>query len=189
MEQKTHKLTSRQERFAREYLKNGFNAKQAALSAGYAPKRAKEMGYENLTKPHLQAFIQQAKREVDDEDIMTATEVLKELSIIGRSNIRDFITIAEGGGIQAKTFEEIPVEICKALESVSEDRAIKENNDGSSVTVFDKIKFKMHSKIQALDKLGQYSGLWKDKDQRDDEIPDSLTINLNQIRIEAPGGA
>lgn len=51
------KLTRKQQRFVDEYLID-LNATQAAIRAGYAPKRADAMGYENLRKPDIAAAIQ-----------------------------------------------------------------------------------------------------------------------------------
>ena len=50
------KMTTKQQRFISEYLID-MNATQAAVRAGCSPKRAKEIGYENLTKPHIKAAI------------------------------------------------------------------------------------------------------------------------------------
>jgi hypothetical protein len=47
-------LNARQRKFVEEYAHNT-NAAEAARKAGYKPKAAKEMGYENLTKPHIKA--------------------------------------------------------------------------------------------------------------------------------------
>lgn len=55
---KTDKLTPKQKRFCQEYLKNGGNATQAALSAGYKPKAAARTGSENLQKPLIASFLQ-----------------------------------------------------------------------------------------------------------------------------------
>ena len=52
-------LTPKQERFVEEYLVD-LNAAQAAIRAGYSKKAAKEQGYENLTKPHIQEAIKKA---------------------------------------------------------------------------------------------------------------------------------
>src|SRR5215475_367854 len=52
------KLSIRQQRFVQEYAHLG-NAAEAARKAGYKPKAAKEMGYENLTKPHVKAAVDQ----------------------------------------------------------------------------------------------------------------------------------
>lgn len=33
-----------------------FNATQSAIKAGYSRETAKEIGYENLTKPHIKKY-------------------------------------------------------------------------------------------------------------------------------------
>ena len=58
------KLTAKQELFVAEYLANGYNATQAAISAGYSKKTAKEMGAENLAKPHIAAKLEAGKAKV-----------------------------------------------------------------------------------------------------------------------------
>src|SRR5262245_25036503 len=52
------KLSIKQQRFVQQYAYLG-NAAEAARKAGYKPKAAKEMGYENLTKPHVKAAVGQ----------------------------------------------------------------------------------------------------------------------------------
>lgn len=56
MEQEV-KLTVKEQRFVEEYVKD-FNATQAAIRAGYSKNTARQIGYENLTKPHIKAEIQ-----------------------------------------------------------------------------------------------------------------------------------
>ena len=51
-------LTAKQEQFIQEYLID-FNATQAAERAGYSKKTARAIGAENLTKPEIQAAIQE----------------------------------------------------------------------------------------------------------------------------------
>jgi len=52
------KLTEKEKMFCKEYLVD-FNAKQSAIRAGYSPNSAKQIGYENLTKPYLCQYLQQ----------------------------------------------------------------------------------------------------------------------------------
>ena len=52
-------MTHKQQIFIREYLTD-FNAKQAAIRAGYSPKTAHSIGAENLTKPEIQEALQKA---------------------------------------------------------------------------------------------------------------------------------
>tara|TARA_R110000737_G_scaffold350252_1_gene388699 strand:- start:621 stop:1040 length:420 start_codon:yes stop_codon:yes gene_type:complete len=68
-------LTSKQQLFCEEYLID-LNATQAAIRAGYSIKTAKETGYENLTKPYIAEFIQQAMSERSKSTGITANYVL-----------------------------------------------------------------------------------------------------------------
>jgi len=47
------KLSVKQETFARQYVMNGGNATQAAISAGYSEKTAGQIGNENLKKVEI----------------------------------------------------------------------------------------------------------------------------------------
>ena len=51
------KLTDKQTLFIHEYLSNGFNATQAAKSAGYSSDTAFTIGCENLKKPYIREEI------------------------------------------------------------------------------------------------------------------------------------
>ena len=50
-------LTPKQKAFADEYIKNGGNATDAARKAGYAERSARDIGNENLTKPHISLYM------------------------------------------------------------------------------------------------------------------------------------
>lgn len=72
------KLTAKQEAFVKEYLVD-LNATQAAIRAGYSEATAKEIGYENLTKPHIAEAIQKAINERSNRTEITADWVLGSL--------------------------------------------------------------------------------------------------------------
>lgn len=80
------KLTPRQRRFADRYLVS-LNATRAAKEAGYSEKTAREIGYENLTKPHIRKYI-------DDRlnaEVAPASEVLSILSTQARGKLSDLL--------------------------------------------------------------------------------------------------
>ena len=52
----TKQLTPRQERFVLEYVDRR-NATKAAIAAGYSRRTARQIGYENLTKPYIRDAI------------------------------------------------------------------------------------------------------------------------------------
>lgn len=68
-------LTALQVRFVEEYLVD-LNATQAAVRAGYSQSTAKEIGYENLTKPHIQAAIAEARLKQQQRTEITADRVV-----------------------------------------------------------------------------------------------------------------
>ena len=55
------RLTAKQARFVQEYVRNGGNATQAAIDAGYSEVSAAEMGSENLRKPHVGKYLNDFK--------------------------------------------------------------------------------------------------------------------------------
>lgn len=72
-------LTDKQRRFVEEYCSNGFNATQAAISAGYSEKTAKQMGCENLSKPNVQDEIEAFMSKATEKALVTVDELVKML--------------------------------------------------------------------------------------------------------------
>ena len=58
----TKKLTTKEQLFVMEYLACNSGA-EAARRAGYSENTAKEIAYENLTKPHIKDAIEQKRTE------------------------------------------------------------------------------------------------------------------------------
>lgn len=97
------RLTLKQKKFADYYIETG-NATEAAIRAGYSEKTAKEMGYENLTKPHIKNYIDKRLKDLENKQIAKAEEVLKYLSSVMRGEAKDIIIQWENG-------EPYPVEV------------------------------------------------------------------------------
>lgn len=87
-------MTPKQSRFVMEYLASG-NATQAAIKAGYSPKTAGAIGYENLTKPEIAGFIIETREKLWGEQAMGIAEAVAEMSGLARSNIADFLPITD----------------------------------------------------------------------------------------------
>ena len=68
------KLTPKQQAFADYYIQTG-NATEAAIQAGYSEKTAKQTGYENLTKPYIQQYIEEKQKELESNRLADITEV------------------------------------------------------------------------------------------------------------------
>jgi len=73
------KLTDKQRRFVEEYCSNGFNATQAAISAGYKENAARQTASENLSKPDIQSAIQEFMEKATKKAIVTTSDIVKRL--------------------------------------------------------------------------------------------------------------
>ena len=71
-------LTPKQAAFVQEYLID-LNATQAAIRAGYSESTAKEIGYENLTKPHIGEAIAKAQADRFERVEITQDYVLESI--------------------------------------------------------------------------------------------------------------
>src|SRR5271168_333518 len=75
-------MTPKQTRFVAEYLANGLNATQAAISAGYSQKSAASIGEENLRKPEISTAVATRTKEMMDKLDVTADRVIQEIAKI-----------------------------------------------------------------------------------------------------------
>jgi len=156
------KLTPKQRLFIKEYLIDK-NATAAAIRAGYSKKAATQIGAENRRKPYIKEIIDKAIKELEWKAEVSAERVLREWALIAFADQKDYTIIGEDGQVTFKRFEEMPEHASRAIESISEDRVIKENPDGSQIVVYDKIKYKLHSKTRALEALTRYLNMYPDQ--------------------------
>lgn len=61
------KLTAKQKLFCKAYLANGYNASQAALTAGYSKTAVGEIGHENLKKLQIKEYIAKRMDKIEEK--------------------------------------------------------------------------------------------------------------------------
>ena len=165
-----HKSAPRRDMFPKEFLID-LNATKAAERCGYSKKCARNAGARLMANANIQEKIQALQQERSDRLEITADMWLRELWIIGNSDIKNYMTIDDGGFIVAKTFDEMPKDSSRALEAIEENRTVRESADGKESNIINsKIKFKLHSKLEALKLIGQYLGFLKEKVEHSGEI-------------------
>ena len=81
-------MTPKQKKFCEYYIQSG-NAADAARKAGYKSKRADAIGYENLRKPEISAYIAKRSGNQDKELVADADEVLRFYSAVMRGEVKD----------------------------------------------------------------------------------------------------
>lgn len=82
------KLTLKQKDFADYYIECG-NATEAAKRAGYSEKTARSIGYENLTKPDISAYIAERMAEEAKKRVADANEVIEFYTAVMRGQVKD----------------------------------------------------------------------------------------------------
>ena len=136
--------------FAAAYLANKFNAKQAAITAGYSKKSAAQEGSRLLTNVNVQALIKEKAKEALEKSELKIVRVIKELEEIAFCDITDFIDFKHGDF------------------TIKDTEKMKKNGSTSVIASVQKVEtqkstrtsFKMHDKMKALELLGKYYALF-----------------------------
>lgn len=164
-ETKTKKLTAKEDMFVKEYLID-LNATQAAIRAGYSEKTAKEIGYENLTKPHIQESLSSLIAERSEKIEITAEYVLNSLKELAERCLQRVpVMVRKGRGWE------------QAKETV-------EHEDGTT-TEEGVWRFDSRGANSALRSLGEHLGLFKTVFSNDPKNP--LPSNIQIIQLPQNG--
>lgn len=91
------KLSLKQKAFADYYIELG-NATQAAIRAGYTSKYANTNANKLLQNTTVKAYIDERLKQIEDERIADASEVLKYLTSVLRGESESEIVVVEGEG-------------------------------------------------------------------------------------------
>jgi phage terminase small subunit len=153
-----------QRAFVREYIKDycGF---RAAVRAGYASKSARSQAYSLLTRPHIQDAIAREEKKLQNRFYTSKEKILKELALIGFSDLSEYIEVDDQGIPRVNEFRELPTQASRALKGVKyrtkTTRYSKAGEDQTETTVQTEIV--LHDKIAALVSMGKELGMFKDK--------------------------
>lgn len=132
-------------RFAEKYFET-LNGSLSAEYAGFSPDTARQQAWQLLQRDDVQAYLLEIKADAEVKSGISKQRWLNELEELGFSNIQDFIedgnTIVDISGIDRK----------KAAAVLSIKKTVIEGEFGTKETV----EFKLHDKLNALDKIGRH---------------------------------
>ena len=171
-------MNARQTRFVQEYLLDP-NASRAARKAGYSARTANVIGYENLTKPHIAAAIEQAQAERAQRTKVDADSVIEELALVAFSRMGDFYCKDTGKLLEV---HQMSPEAQARLSSivVLRERTHRVSTDVDETSVHEStIKIKLWDKVASLQLLGRHLGMFKDRLEHSGEV--SLLDALRRI--------
>lgn len=161
-------LNDRQIRFCEEYLANGNNATQAAISAGYSEQSARDIGYENLTKPDISAYIEERQAQILARLQINQDRIAREYARIAFPNIKGLYN--EDGSF--KNIHDIDEEGLAIIAGIETEEIRLEG-----ITIGHTKKVKHWDKIRALDALSKFTGFFEKDNNQKNQVnkPDWMT--------------
>jgi len=157
------KLTDKRERFCCEYLID-LNATQAAKRAKFSKKTAYSTGHDLLKIPEIQKRIAELQKKLSKDTGVTPEKVIREFAKVAFANIEDFIQVDN----EIVDLSQLDRNTLAAVESIQTDTR---HDSGDSEGYTDKVRFKLHDKIKALENLGKHLGLYEqDNKQRENKL-------------------
>ena len=195
-------LTPKQQLFVDEYILD-FNATRAAKAAGYLEDNAKQMGYENLTKPYIEQAVDKAiadrrkRLRIDADTVLwkwwqIANADYNELSSIRRvaCDMCHFTVETDGSEPVDKTInpdcrncdgEGMPYVFLADTEKLSATGKLV--YQGAENTKFG-IKINTADRMKALDNVARHLGMFKDTVNHVSE-DGSMTPTINNFNGDA----
>lgn len=145
-------LTEKEKAFIDNYI-ICLNGAKAARLAGYSEATAKEIAYENLTKPHIRAAVEKRLGDIK----MGANEVLARLGSQASNEASEYLRVSEDG--------KPGVDVKKMIEDGKQYliKGITFGRGGEPVIEF-------YDAQSALVHLGRHFGLFIDKSASGDEV-------------------
>jgi phage terminase small subunit len=163
-------LTPKRQRFAQEYVVD-LNATQAAIRAGFAASGAAVEGARLLRNPKVGAEISRLQAQRNERTQISADRVLAELARIAFSDMRRFVKWG-ANGIELVESEALNDDDARCVAEVSR------SADGGSV------KFKLHDKTAALERIGRHLGMFTEKMEHQLLLPE-MTREERADRVAA----
>jgi phage terminase small subunit len=152
-----HGLTLKQQRFVLEYLVD-LNGTQAVIRAGYragSTHAARVIAAQTKRHPKVAAAID---RLIAEQGGITRTRILDELALIAFSNAGDYFEWGPDG-VTIKDSKDLTPEQRAAVAEVSE----------TVTEVGGTVRVKLHSKLEALEKLARATGLYTGQERAAEE--------------------
>lgn len=167
------KLTDKQEKFVQELLKG--KSQREAYKASYNAEKMKdnvidikasELFKNGKVKVRYDELKDKLVKKAEDECIVTATDVLRELTKIGFANITDYLEVKEMEIVTGYDKNDKPIINNMKIVDVYETARIHKEKLGAIAEIKqtkDGIAIKMHDKVKALEDIAKHLGMFVEK--------------------------
>ena len=183
------KLTDKQERFVQELIKGKSQREAYRIAYPRSVKWKNSAVDQNASKllknakvlPRYNELRDRLIQEAEDECIVSAKEVIRELKRIAFADIKDFLSFKTAKtvvGHDKETGEPI-IDYSQVIEMLNSDEV--DGNVIQEVSINSKgvFTFKLYDKMAALDKLGKHLGMFTDKLNIEGSVPVVIIDDLD----------
>ena len=155
-------LTKQHHAFVREYIRD-YNGYAAAVRAKYSARSARSQASILLTKQNIQEAIGREEKKLQNRFYATKEKILRELNIIGFSDIADYVNVDAEGTVSVKAFDQLPLALSRAIKSVKEKKKKMQVGEDNIYVTDIQTEFVLHDKIAALLAAGKELCMFKER--------------------------
>lgn len=172
------------DKFVLEYLLDR-NATQAAIRAGASPRSAHAVGHKWLKRPDIASRIAEhdarTLAKLEDRYEARTDQILREMALIGMSNMADYGTIDDDGQFMID-FSEATRDHFAAIASIKTKRSVRYRGTGENEERIEDVQteLRLAPKREALADLAKIRGMMKDGGD--------VVVPVRFITIYAAGG-
>lgn len=182
------KLTDKQEKFVQELLKGKSQREAYRIAYPTSNKwkenivdiKASQLFSNDMVKLRYNELHDKIIKKAENECIVTATDVLRELTKIGFANITDYLEVKEMEVVTGYDKNDKPVINNMKMVDVYETARIHKEKLGAIAEIKqtkDGIAIKMHDKVKALEDIAKHLGMFVEKVEHSGEI--TYTVQPN----------
>lgn len=175
-----HELTEKQALFCLEYLKD-LNGTRAALRAGFAQSNASQASSGMLADPKVARFLQERMKARVARLHMDADDVLRELTLLAKSDVRDFVISRKSGKLKLRVGADDLA--WRAVSSVKYRTHTVQMANGKRKKIHE-CDLKLWSKTDALRLLREHMGLTREVQPHVD-VPALITAITGALKQQA----
>lgn len=170
-------MTEKQIKFCNEYIKdyNATRAYKATYPSCKKDSTANVNGSKLLSNTNIQEYIKQLQQDLTKKMNITQERVLQEMARIAFGDVRKLYN--DYGGL--KNIQDMDDDTAATIQSIeSFEEYDGYGNDREKIG--DTKKVKLYSKEKALDMLGKYFGMFKEKIEIEQDKPFEVNISVKK---------
>lgn len=170
-------MTPKASLFPHFYVRNGRNATQAAISAGYAGKTAGATGSALMKKPEIQEAIRREARAMLAEVDVARLDWVDRVDALADADIANLGSWDDEGNLTLRASADLPKRVTRTIREIRSTRTIIPGKPGSEPTIIVQTDVKLVDPLKAQELQGKFLGMLGDADQRKADEKAALSEN------------